>query len=180
GSPRVCRLTARREHPLAPSLRALRLRRSPRPRRPGLQGCARRGRPWPPRGRRRGPPPRQPNRRPHRSPHSCSRAARPFLLSGQSAIIAAGGRRSKLDHVPEALHCLAPMTELPTGTVTFLFTDVEGSTRLMQELGDGYSAVHDDHAAIVRRSVAEGGGVEVSTEGDSFFVVFASPAGAVR
>ena len=44
------------------------------------------------------------------------------------------------------------MTELPTGTVTFLFTDVEGSTRLMQELGDGYSAVHDDHAAIVRRS----------------------------
>src|SRR5215211_7268429 len=72
------------------------------------------------------------------------------------------------------------MTKLPTGTVTFLFTDVEGSTRLLQTLGDGYAAVHDEHAAIIRRAVAEGGGVEVSTHGDAFFVAFASPAGAVR
>jgi predicted ATPase/class 3 adenylate cyclase len=72
------------------------------------------------------------------------------------------------------------MIELPTGTVTFLFTDVEGSTRLLQTLGDGYAAVHDEHAAIIRRAVAEGGGVEVSTHGDAFFVAFASPAGAVR
>src|SRR6266581_4672240 len=72
------------------------------------------------------------------------------------------------------------MAELPTGTVTFLFTDIEGSTRLLQELGERYAAVQEEHHAIVRRAVAHGGGVEVSTEGDSFFVVFASPAGAVR
>jgi predicted ATPase/class 3 adenylate cyclase len=69
---------------------------------------------------------------------------------------------------------------LPTGTVTFLFTDIEGSTRLLQELGDRYAAVRDGHAAIVRQAVEAGGGVEVSTEGDSFFVAFPSPVGAVR
>ncbi len=72
------------------------------------------------------------------------------------------------------------MAELPTGTVTFLFTDIEGSTRLLQELGDAYPAVRDRHAEIVRLAVAEGEGVEVSTEGDSFFVVFTTPGGAVR
>jgi predicted ATPase/class 3 adenylate cyclase len=72
------------------------------------------------------------------------------------------------------------MRELPTGTVTFLFTDVEGSTRLLQALGDRYAAVHDEHAAIIRHAVASGGGVEVSTHGDAFFVAFTSPAGAVR
>ncbi|MFL6222428.1 MAG: adenylate/guanylate cyclase domain-containing protein, partial [Actinomycetes bacterium] len=69
---------------------------------------------------------------------------------------------------------------LPTGTVTFLFTDIEGSTRLLQELGDRYAAVRDEHAAIVRQAIEDGGGVEVSTEGDSFFVAFPSPVGAVR
>src|SRR5687767_867379 len=72
------------------------------------------------------------------------------------------------------------MTDLPTGTVTFLFTDIEGSTGLLQALGDRYPAVLDEHAEIIRRAVAEGGGVEVSTHGDAFFVVFRSPAGAVR
>jgi predicted ATPase/class 3 adenylate cyclase len=72
------------------------------------------------------------------------------------------------------------MTDLPTGTVTFLFTDIEGSTGLLQTLGDRYPAVLDEHAAIIRRAVAEAGGIEVSTHGDAFFVVFASPAGAVR
>jgi hypothetical protein len=78
---------------------------------------------------------------------------------------------------PEA----APVAEeLPTGTVTFLFTDIEGSTRLLQELGDRYAAVRDQHAAIVRWAIAEGGGVEVSTEGDCFFAAFGGPVGAVR
>jgi predicted ATPase/class 3 adenylate cyclase len=72
------------------------------------------------------------------------------------------------------------MAALPTGTVTFLFTDIEGSTRLLQELGDRYATVRDEHAAILRRAVVEAGGVEVSTEGDSFFVAFASPQAAVR
>jgi predicted ATPase/class 3 adenylate cyclase len=72
------------------------------------------------------------------------------------------------------------MTDLPTGTVTFLFTDIEGSTGLLQTLGDRYAAVQDEHAVVVRRAVSEGGGVEVSTHGDAFFVAFHNPAGAVR
>jgi predicted ATPase/class 3 adenylate cyclase len=72
------------------------------------------------------------------------------------------------------------MAKLPTGTVTFLFTDIEGSTRLLQELGERYPPVRDATAAIVRRAIAEGGGVEVSTEGDSFFAAFPTPAGGVR
>jgi predicted ATPase/class 3 adenylate cyclase len=71
------------------------------------------------------------------------------------------------------------MTELPTGTVTFLFTDIEGSTRLLQELGDGYSAVLDEHAAIAREAISHCGGVEFGTEGDSFFAAFRTAAEAV-
>jgi predicted ATPase/class 3 adenylate cyclase len=71
------------------------------------------------------------------------------------------------------------MAELPTGTVTFLFTDIEGSTRLLQELGDRYVVVRDEHAAILRSAIAECDGVEVSTQGDSFFVAFRSPVEAV-
>src|SRR6266540_4718554 len=85
-------------------------------------------------------------------------------------------RRRRRQVPPEEV----PAAELPTGTVTFLFTDIEGSTRLLQELGDRYAAVRDEHAEIVRRAIAEGDGVEVSTVGDSFFAVFRSPAGAVR
>jgi predicted ATPase/class 3 adenylate cyclase len=70
--------------------------------------------------------------------------------------------------------------ELPTGTVTFLFTDIEGSTRLLQRLGDAYRAVQNDHARILRRAIDEGGGVAIRTEGDSFFAVFADHAAAVR
>ncbi|HVF07651.1 MAG TPA: adenylate/guanylate cyclase domain-containing protein [Actinomycetota bacterium] len=72
------------------------------------------------------------------------------------------------------------MRELPTGTVTFLFTDIEGSTRLLEELGEGFRVLQDDHAAIVRAAIAHGDGVEVRTEGDSFFAVFQTPGGAVR
>jgi len=70
--------------------------------------------------------------------------------------------------------------QLPTGTVTFLFTDIEGSTRLLQRPGDAYRAVQDDHARILRRAIDEGGGVAIRTEGDSFFAVFADHASAVR
>jgi class 3 adenylate cyclase len=73
-----------------------------------------------------------------------------------------------------------PMAALPTGTVTFLFSDIEGSTRLVQELGDRYPAVREAYAAILRQAIEAGGGVEVSTEGDSFFVAFTSPVGAVE
>jgi hypothetical protein len=73
----------------------------------------------------------------------------------------------------------AQIPELPTGTVTFLFTDIEGSTRLLQQLGGRYPAVRDEHAAILRRAIRDRDGVEVSTEGDSFFAAFASPVAAV-
>jgi predicted ATPase/class 3 adenylate cyclase len=69
---------------------------------------------------------------------------------------------------------------LPTGTVTFLFTDIEGSTRLLQELGEAYGQVQDEHAAILRTSISEGEGREIRTEGDSFFVAFPTALGALR
>src|SRR4029453_10692041 len=71
------------------------------------------------------------------------------------------------------------MTDLPTGTVPFLFTDIQGSTGLLQTLGERYAAVLDEHAAIIRRAVADGGGGEGSTHGDAIFAVFRGPAGAV-
>ena len=66
------------------------------------------------------------------------------------------------------------MTELPTGTVTFLLTDIEGSTRLAQELGDAWPALLERHRQIARAAWLEQSGVEVGTEGDSFFVAFTS------
>jgi predicted ATPase/class 3 adenylate cyclase len=71
-------------------------------------------------------------------------------------------------------------TQLPTGTVTFLFTDIERSTLLLQELGDRYAEVLRDHGKIVREALEREGGAEIGTEGDSFFAVFTSPAAAVR
>ncbi|HEU5064437.1 MAG TPA: adenylate/guanylate cyclase domain-containing protein, partial [Gaiellaceae bacterium] len=71
------------------------------------------------------------------------------------------------------------MAELPTGTVTFLFTDIEGSTRLLHELGDGYANVLAEHRRILRNAFAEHGGVEVDTQGDAFFVAFARATDAV-
>jgi class 3 adenylate cyclase len=72
------------------------------------------------------------------------------------------------------------MRDLPTGTVTFLFTDVEGSTRLLERLGTRYRDVQHRHDAVLRAAIAEGKGQEVNTEGDKFFAVFPTPAGAVR
>jgi predicted ATPase/class 3 adenylate cyclase len=69
---------------------------------------------------------------------------------------------------------------LPTGTVTFLFTDIEGSTRLVQTLGDRFNEILDDHHRVLREVFARHGGTEVSTEGDAFFVVFTTPAAAVE
>jgi predicted ATPase/class 3 adenylate cyclase len=71
------------------------------------------------------------------------------------------------------------MTRLPGGTVTFLFTDIEGSTRLVQALGEGYAKLLAQHHRIMRDAIAIGGGHEVRTEGDSFFAVFVDASGAV-
>jgi predicted ATPase/class 3 adenylate cyclase len=72
------------------------------------------------------------------------------------------------------------VSDLPTGTITFLFTDIEGSTRLLQELGDDYRAVQDRHAQILREALEEEDGREVRTEGDAFFAVFRTAKRAVR
>jgi class 3 adenylate cyclase len=67
----------------------------------------------------------------------------------------------------------------PAGTVTFLFTDIEGSTQLMRELGDSYGALLDDHRRILREHVEEAGGREIDRQGDAFFFCFARARDAV-
>ena len=72
-----------------------------------------------------------------------------------------------------------PTPALPTGTVTFLFSDIEGSTHLAERLGEHWGALLEEHREIVRRAIANGDGVEVGTEGDSFFAAFATAGGAL-
>jgi len=71
------------------------------------------------------------------------------------------------------------MTELPSGTVTFLFTDIEGSTLLERELREQYSKVLAEHRRLLRQAFEEHSGYEVDTQGDSFFVVFPRARDAV-
>lgn len=68
---------------------------------------------------------------------------------------------------------LRQMRAFPTGTVTFLFTDIEGSTQLLHELGDAYADALAEHRRVLREAFARHGGVEVDTQGDAFFVAFA-------
>src|SRR2546421_12279619 len=70
------------------------------------------------------------------------------------------------------------MPELPTGTVTLLFTDIEGSTELLRRLDDRYGAVLAQHQQLVRAAFQAHAGHEVDTQGDSFFVAFARAADA--
>jgi predicted ATPase len=70
--------------------------------------------------------------------------------------------------------------ELPRGTVTFLFTDIEGSTRLLTELGaEEYARALAEHRRVLREAFARNGGVEVDTQGDAFFVAFPTATGAL-
>jgi predicted ATPase/class 3 adenylate cyclase len=67
------------------------------------------------------------------------------------------------------------MRQLPTGTVTFLFSDIEGSTKLLDELGaEAYAEALAEHRRVMREAFAATGGVEVDTQGDAFFVAFPS------
>ena len=72
------------------------------------------------------------------------------------------------------------MSELPSGTVTFLFTDVEGSTALLRRLRDGYADVLADHQRLLRDAFTASGGSEIDTQGDSFFFCFRHARDAVR
>jgi predicted ATPase/class 3 adenylate cyclase len=71
--------------------------------------------------------------------------------------------------------------DLPAGTVTFLFTDVEGSTKLLHELGaEGYAQALAEHRRVLRDAFTRHGGVEVDTQGDAFFVAFPTAPGALQ
>jgi predicted ATPase/class 3 adenylate cyclase len=70
--------------------------------------------------------------------------------------------------------------ELPSGTVTFLFTDIEGSTRLLHELGsERYAQALAEHRRVIREACGDHSGVEVDTQGDAFFVAFTTAPAAI-
>ena len=71
------------------------------------------------------------------------------------------------------------MTELPQGTVTLDFTDIEGSTRLLTALGSRYEAVLADHRKLLRAAFSSHLGIEVDTQGDAFFYAFSKAYDAV-
>jgi len=72
------------------------------------------------------------------------------------------------------------MSSLPGGTVTFVFTDIDGSTRLLQQLGDRYAEVARDHRRILREALGGAGGTEIDTQGDAFFFSFPRARDAAR
>jgi class 3 adenylate cyclase len=71
------------------------------------------------------------------------------------------------------------LSTLPAGTVTFLFSDIEGSTRLLEQLGDRYESVDRDHRRILRERLGEAGGHEIDNQGDAFFFSFPRAKDAV-
>ena len=72
------------------------------------------------------------------------------------------------------------MADLPSGTVTFVFSDIEGSTALLKHLGERYDGVLSDHRRLMRASFTERGGVEIDTQGDAFFFAFSRARDAVE
>ena len=71
------------------------------------------------------------------------------------------------------------MADLPSGAVTFVFTDIEGSTRLVRQLRDRYGEVLAEHQRLLREAFAKHGGHEIDTQGDAFFYAFGSAHEAV-
>ena len=102
------------------------------------------------------------------TPPSRTKKAQVRLLSRRRPVAAVRLRR-----------CNDQVTELPTGTVTLLFSDIEGSTALLTRLGADYADALDGQRKVLRRAWADYGGTELGTEGDSFFVVFTTAVDAV-
>jgi class 3 adenylate cyclase len=71
------------------------------------------------------------------------------------------------------------LSTLPSGTVTFLFSDIEGSTRLLEQLGERYADVDREHRRILRHRLGEAGGQEMDNQGDAFFFSFPRAKDAV-
>jgi class 3 adenylate cyclase len=72
------------------------------------------------------------------------------------------------------------MSGLPSGTVTFVFTDIEGSTALLKQLGERYAALLSEHRRIVRETFTRANGIEIDTQGDAFFFAFGRARDAVE
>jgi YVTN family beta-propeller protein len=85
-----------------------------------------------------------------------------------------------LAHGRSGCQASSTMADLPSGAVTFLFTDIEGSTRLVRQLRDGYHDVLADHQRLLRDAFSRHGGHEIDTQGDAFFYAFGSAAEAVH
>jgi WD40 repeat protein/class 3 adenylate cyclase len=75
---------------------------------------------------------------------------------------------------------LGTVAAQPSGTITFLFTDIEGSTRLLEKMGDQYAVALSDHHEILRASIQKWNGREMDTQGDAFFVTFTRAIDAVQ
>ena len=127
---------------------------------------------------RRGRVPRPAPLRAMRAPRASCRARvapaprAPWWVAGRH-------RRQRGDSGRRRVTVGAVSAALPTGTVTFVFTDIEGSTKLLQELGDGYAEVSRDHRRIIREAFGARGGTEIDTQGDSFFYSFPRARDAV-
>src|SRR5438309_9056520 len=128
--------------------------------------------PWPVRLRRRASTPR---RRISRPQCRRSRPAPSTALPGHSA----GPTRRVVVRRHRTRENRRVQPELPTGTVTFLFTDIEGSTRLLGELGEEYADALAEHRRALREAWQRHDGVEVDTQGDAFFVALARASDAV-
>jgi len=87
----------------------------------------------------------------------------------------------QLDRLPATVDALPVRNDLPTGTITLLFSDVEGSTKLLHELGsEAYAQALNSHRRLVRDACARNGGFEVDTQGDAFFIVFSAASAAIE
>lgn len=90
-----------------------------------------------------------------------------------------GGQLQKERTTAQVKARAAEMSRWPRGSVTFVLTDIEGSTKLLRRLGDGYAAVLRDVRALMRKEVKAAGGFEVDSRADEYFAAFARPARAL-
>ena len=102
-----------------------------------------------------------------------------FFATARHGLLASSPSDTPSEPVPAATLNRTASSALPTGTVTFLFTDIEGSTKLLQRLGADYAHALGEHQALLRAAFAAHDGVEVDTQGDAFFVAFATAPEAV-
>lgn len=90
-----------------------------------------------------------------------------------------GGQLEKERSAAQMRSRAAEMSRWPRGSVTFVLSDIEGSTKLLRRLGDGYAAVLRDVRTLIRKQVRSAGGFEVDARADEYFAVFARPARAL-